>query len=61
MLGTDEWEVPTTDALISSDLAWFVHFVTTNCSFNGSVESLVVNWLHSLLLAAKYRENDLGS
>ena len=59
ILSSDEWEVPTADALLSSDLARFVHFSATNCSFNGSVESLVVNCLHDLILAVKSRGNDI--
>ena len=42
-LGAQEWEVPTVDALLSSDLAKFVHFAASDMGFNGSVDSLVVN------------------
>ncbi len=61
MLGSDKCEVPTADVLLFSDLAWFVHFAATNCGFNGSVESLVVNWLCHLMLAEKSRGNDLDN
>ena len=47
------WEVPTADALIHSDLARFVHFAASDCGFDGSIESLTVNWLHPLMLSAK--------
>ena len=46
-------EVPTVDALINSDLARFVHFAASDCGFDGSIESLTVNWLHPLMLSAK--------
>ena len=46
------WEVPTSDALISSDLVRFVHFAASDCGFDGSIESLTVNWLHPLMLSA---------
>ena len=48
-----QWEVPTAEALINSDLARFVHFAAADCGFDGSIESLTVNWLHPLMLAAK--------
>ena len=47
------WEVPTAEVLINSDLARFVHFAASDCGFDGSIESLTVNWLHPLMLAAK--------
>ena len=56
--GTSYWEVSSTDALVRSDLAHFVHFAATEAGFDGSVESLVVNWLHPLMLAAKSKGND---
>ena len=56
-MGAMEWEVPTPDALMQSDLARFVHFAASDCGFDGSVESLVVNWLHPLMLAAKSKGN----
>ena len=31
----------------------FVHFAAADCEFYGTVEALVVNWLHPLMLAAK--------
>ncbi len=61
MLGSDECEVLTTDALPSSDLAWLVHFAATGCGFDGSVESQVVNWLHILMLSVKPKGNDLNN
>lgn len=51
--GGMEWEVPSVDALLRSDLARFVHFAANDCGYNGTVENLVVNWLHPLMLSAK--------
>ena len=55
--GAMEWEVPTPEALMHSDLARFVHFAAADCGFDGSIESLVINWLHPLILAAKTISN----
>ena len=30
-----------------------MHFAAADCGFDGSIEALVVNWLHPLMLAAK--------
>ena len=55
---SQSWEVPSAEVLLKSDLAQFVHFATTDCGFDGTIESLVANWLHPLMLAAKLRGND---
>ena len=56
-MGSMEWEIPSPDELMSSELSRFVHFAATDCGFDGSVESLVINWLHPLMLAAKSKSN----
>ena len=60
-LGSDDWAVPSIDALMKSDLAQFVHFAASECGFDSSVDSLVVNWIHPMMLAAKSRGNDSDS
>ncbi len=50
--GSDNWAVPSVDALMKSDLAKFVQFAVSNCGFVGSVDSLVGNWIYPLMLAA---------
>ena len=57
-LGAMSWEVPSPEVLMESDLTRFVHFAAMDCGFDGSVEALVVNWLHPLMLAAKSRGSD---
>ena len=52
-----EWEVPSAERLMQSDLARFVHFAASDCGFNGTVEELAVGWLHPLMLAAKTMAN----
>ena len=56
-LGADGWAVPSVDALINSDLDKFVHFAASDAGFDGTIESMVVNWLHPLMLQAKTRSN----
>jgi hypothetical protein len=55
--GSTEWEVPTVDSLIKSDFAQFVHFAASDAGFDGTVDSLVANWLHPLMLQAKSKSN----
>ena len=55
---SQSWEVPSAEVLLKSDLARFVHFAATDCGFDGTIESLVANWLHPLMLAAKSKRND---
>ncbi len=57
-MGSDDWAVPSADAWIKSDIAHSVHFKASNCGFDGSIESLVVSWLHFLMLGAKSYGND---
>ena len=52
-----QWEVPTPEALLHSDISRFVHFAARDCGFDGTIESLVVNWLHPMMLQAKSRTN----
>lgn len=59
--GAMDWNVPSVDALLHSDLARFVHFAASDCGYDGSVESLAVNWLHPLMLAAKSSTNQLDN
>ena len=56
-MGSMEWEIPSPDELMSSEPSIFVHFAATDCGSDGSVESLVINWLHPLMLAAKSKSN----
>ena len=51
-LGAMDWEVPSADALLEDKLTKF-DFAAADCGFDGSIEALVVNWLHPLMLAAK--------
>ena len=59
--GAMDWNVPSVDSLLHSDLARFVHFAASDCGYDGSVESLVINWLHPLMLAAKSSTNQLDN
>ena len=34
-----------------------MHFAARDCGFDGTVESLVVNWLHPMMLHAKPKAN----
>ena len=52
-LGAMDWEVPDANSLMTDSLTKFVHFAAADCGFDGSIEALVVNWLHPLMLAAK--------
>ena len=52
-LGTMDWEVPDENTPMNDDITKFVHFAASDCGFDGTVEALVVNWLHPLMLAAK--------
>ena len=49
-LGAMDWCV---NALMNDDPTKFVHFAAADCGCDGTVEALVVNWLHPLMLAAK--------
>ena len=55
------WEVPSIEVLMKSDLARFVHFAAADCGYNGTIESLAVNWLHPLMMAAKAQGSDLDN
>ena len=44
---------------MQSNLSRFVHFAAADCGFHIFLESLVVNWLHPLMLAAKTQSNQL--
>ena len=58
-LATQQWEVPTVDSLMKSDLARFVHYAASCTGYNGSIDSLVVNWLHPLMLQVRLKgKND---
>ena len=52
-----EWEVPTPEALLHSDIGRFIHFTARDCGFDGTFESLVVNWFHPMMLQAKSKSN----
>ena len=45
------------DSLIKSDFAKFVHFAASDAGFDGTVKSLVTNWLHPLMLQARSQSN----
>ena len=52
-----EWEVPTPEALLHSDISRFVHFAARDCGSDWTIESLVVNWLNPMMLQAKLKSN----
>ena len=56
-----DWEVPSTEDLLTNDLSKFVHFAATDCSYGGSIGDTVVNWLYPLMLAAKANKTDLDN
>ena len=45
-----DWDIPIPEALPEDNLTKFIHFAPADCIFDGSIESLVVNWLHPLML-----------
>ena len=59
--GAMSWEVLSVDDLLKSDLARFVHFAATDCGFDGSLESITINWLHPLMLVAKAKGSDVDN
>ena len=38
---------------LEDNLTKFVHFAAAGFCFDGSIEALVVNWIHPLMLASK--------
>ena len=52
-IGALDWEVPSADALLENKFFKLIHVAAADCGFDGSIESLVVNWTHPLMLAAK--------
>ena len=48
-----DWEIPIPEALLEYNITKFVHFAAADCGFDGSIEALVVNCLHPLMLADK--------
>ena len=53
-----DWEVPSTEDLLTNDLSKFVHFAASDFGYGGSIEDMVVNWLRPLILAAKANKTD---
>ena len=53
-----DWEIPSPEVLLEENLTKFVHFAAADCGFDGSIETLVVNWLHPLVLATKIANSD---
>ena len=47
------WEIPSHEALLEENITKFVRFAAADCGFCGSIEALVVNWIHTLMLSAK--------
>ena len=47
------WNVPSVDQLLNSDLANFITVAAADCGYEGTAENLVMNWIHPLLLQAK--------
>jgi len=60
-LSAIQWEVPSAEALMKSDLSRFVYFAATDCGFDGFIEALVVNWLHPLMLTATSKGNHIDN
>ena len=48
-----DWQIPISEALLEENITKFVHFAPAYCDFDGSIEALVVNWIHPLMLSAK--------
>ena len=57
-LGAMDWKVPSVYVLLEDTLTKFVHFAAADCGFDGSIEALLVNWLHPLILEANTASND---
>jgi len=47
------WEVPSVEALMASGLHRFIGLAATKCGYSGTVEELLVEWVHPFLLKAK--------
>ena len=52
-LGSMDCDITIPEALIEDNLTKFVHFDPAGCGFDGSIEALVVNWLHTLIVSSK--------
>ena len=48
-----DWEIPRPEALLEYNLTTLVNFAAAGCGFYGSIEDLVVNWIHPFMLSAK--------
>ena len=57
-LGAMDWEIPSPGDFLEDNLTKFVHFAAADCGFGGSIEALVVNWLHHLMLESKTANTD---
>ena len=38
-------------------MSTFIQFAAADCSFNGSIEDMVLNWLNPLIIAVKANKN----
>ncbi|KAL7460298.1 hypothetical protein ACHAXS_001818, partial [Conticribra weissflogii] len=52
-LGALDWEVPSVEALLRSSIAKFITFAATEVGYSGTVENLVCEWIHPMMLQAK--------
>lgn len=46
-------ECPAVEELLASPLSKFINFAANDCGYDGSVTTLVTNWVHPLFLSAK--------
>lgn len=48
-----EWEVPTVAALLQNPIAKFIKFAASHVGYDGTIDRLVCEWIHPLMLQAK--------
>ena len=48
-----DWEIPSSEALLEDNITKFAGFASANFGFDRSIEALVINWLHPLMLVSK--------
>ena len=48
-----DWEVPSVAVLMQSSISKFINFAASECGYDGTVESLVCDWIHPMMLQAK--------
>ena len=60
-LGAMDWDIPIPEDFLEENITKFVHFAPSDCGFDGSIEALVVNWLHTLMIASKTANKNGGN